>query len=382
MKKILFALIAFVLFIPLVASAADIRVNEESGSEVIQKGETVKNVYSFGNNVVAEANVLGDFVGAGNYVAINGDVQYGVIAAGANVVINGKVNQSVRVAAGNVQIMGDVGEDLIVAGGTVQTGPNSRVAGDILVTGGVINLAGSIGGNVKITGGQVTIDAVVAGNIEAKEVNDLKFTDNAVVHGNLKYSSTNEAVVSPKAKLLGQVDFQQVHKLSKVPFVAGLVALATIGKILSIIGLYIVIILMTYLLSRFTKIATKNGLDAPFKMFGWGILTLIVIPIVAIILLASMIGIQASGILGSVYFALMLFARPLGSILLGTAIFKLFSKNKENLRIDWLTGLVGLAVATILMIIPFVGWIIPFIFYMMALGVLIKWTWNWVGRNR
>lgn len=382
MKKLLFALAGVALFIPLVASAAELRVNDEGGSEVIQKGETVKNVYSFGNNVVADADILGDFVGAGNYVSINGNVQFGVIAAGANVVINGKVNQNIRVAGGNVQINGEVGEDLLVAGGTVQVAPNSKVAGDIVATGGMVNLAGSVGGNINLSGGQVTVDGVVAGNIDAKDVDELKFGDNAVIHGNLKYSSSKEAVVSPKARLLGAVDYQKIKGLSKVPFIAGLVALATVGKLLSIIGLYILILLLTYLLSRFTKVAVGSGFSKPFAMFGWGFIPLIVMPIVAIVLLASLLGMQASVILGAVYFMLMLIARPLGSILLGTAIFKLFSKNKEKLRVDWLTGLVGLLVATILMIVPFVGWVIPFIFYAMALGVLVKWTWGWVQRNR
>ena len=380
MKKILIAFFAVVLMVPFIASAADIRVNEEGGNEIISQNETVKNVYSFGNNIQVEANVLGDFVGMGNYLAVDGDVQYGLIAAGSNVIINGSVGQSARVAGGMLQINGDVGEDLLVAGGTVEVGDDSKIAGDLMIAGGTVEVNGDVGGTIKASGSQVALNGMVAGNIEVDGADKLTIGDNAIIHGNINYSSPEEATISSKAQINGEIVYNKIE--SSNSFVKQIAGIFTVGAIISYIGMFILIIVLTYLLGKFTRLAVERGLTKPFPMFGWGVLTLIVIPIISLLLLVSVLGMQVGFVLSMIYVELALFARPIGAILLGTAIFRMFSKDKTGYRVDWLTGLVGMVVASILMIIPVVGWLVPFFFFALALGVIAKWSWDWVGRNR
>lgn len=381
MKKILIAFFAVVLMVPFVASAADIRVNEETGNETISQNETVKNVYSFGNDINVEANVLGDFVGFGNYIAVDGDVQYGLISAGSNILINGNVAQTSRVAGGIIRINGNVGEDLLVAGGTVEIGDDAKIAGDLMVAGGTVIVNGDVGGTIKASGGQVTLNGVVAGNIDAVDVENLYIGDNAVIHGNLTYTSPSEAAISSKAQITGEVVYNESTKAT-MGYLGAMAGLFTVGALISYIAMFILILILTYLVGRFTRLAVERGLTKPFAMFGWGVLALVLAPIVGILLLVSVLGMQLSIVLSFVYVALVLIARPIGAILLGTAIFWMFDKKKESYRIDWLTGLVGLIVSSVLMIIPVVGWLVPFFFFALALGVIAKWSWDWVGRNR
>lgn len=381
MKKIIFAFLALFLLLPMAASAADVRVNNDSGDEFIGKAERVKNVYSFGNNVVVDADVQGDLVSAGNYLVVNGDVQYGVIAAGANVVINGNVNQSIRAAGGSVQVNGTVNEDLLVAGGTVRLDKNARVNGDVAVAGGNVTLDGSVGGYVKASGSQITLNGVIAGNITIGGVENLTIGKDAVIHGDISYKSNKEVTIEDGAQVTGEVTRSDLVKKTKTT--AGIVAgVITAGHFVNLLSLYALILILTYLLSRFTKMAVERGLSTSGNAIWCGLLTMVLVPVVAVILVASILGFQAGLVLSATALALLSIAKPLGAITLGTAIYMLFSKNKKERRIDWLTGLIGAVAASVLMLIPFVGWIVPFVFYLIALGVVARWIWDWAMRNR
>ena len=66
---------------------------------------------------------------------------------------------------------------------------------------------------------------------------------------------------------------------------------------------------------------------------------------------------------------LVLLAGVYSPMLIGAAIMKLLNKDKEN-GLSWITLLVGVAAAFLLGLIPLVGWLILFVFYLTAIGAV------------
>jgi len=70
-----------------------------------------------------------------------------------------------------------------------------------------------------------------------------------------------------------------------------------------------------------------------------------------------------------------------GGIFLGSFLFKYLSKKKE-LRIDWLTILVGTVVMNLLLLIPFVGCLIVGVVWLSVFGTLFDLGYRRFQRER
>ena len=62
-------------------------------------------------------------------------------------------------------------------------------------------------------------------------------------------------------------------------------------------------------------------------------------------------------------------------IILGTWLIKVLTKRQEYV-IDWKAIVVGVIVIKLLALIPFVGWLPKFIFFLIGLGALVKWLYR------
>lgn len=380
MKKILFGLAAVLFIMPAVVLAADFKVDEANGNVEVASGEQVKNLYTAGANVTSDANVLGDLVTAGGYIAINGKVQQTLMAAGGNVAVSANIGQNARLAGGNIQFTGTTGQDLLVGAGTLDIGKTANIGGDLMASSGMATINGKVLGDAWMAGGNITINGRIEGNVDIRGAQEVVLGENAYIGGKLKYEAPQQAAISQGAQVVGGTEYSPT-KVGDLKVLAGLMAFATVAKWLGVISAFILALLVAYLLNKFAKFTVQKAFNNPWPLFGWGLLVLIVAPVALVILLASVLGMSVAALLGVVLGAVLVFAKPFGALILGAWIVRLFSKDKA-LRVDWLTALVGVLVAAVLSIIPIVGWIIPFFTYIVALGVMFQWTWDWAKRNK
>ena len=89
------------------------------------------------------------------------------MAAGGKVRIGAEVGQSVYAAGGQVNINGKVGRNLRVAGGQVELGPKADVTGNVSAAGGQVRLYGAVRGHVQAAGGRLLIDGPITGDVLA-----------------------------------------------------------------------------------------------------------------------------------------------------------------------------------------------------------------------
>lgn len=135
-----------------------------TGSSVtVPTGTVDHDVYAFAGTITSNATINGELVAAGGTIIVNGSVQGDVIATGGQVSINGSVGGHVRAAGGQITIDGSVTKDVLAAGGTVTLGGGSRVGGDLLVSGGRLDLLGTVSGSAVGSVGSYSKTGSIAG---------------------------------------------------------------------------------------------------------------------------------------------------------------------------------------------------------------------------
>ena len=380
MKKLLFMIACVLVLMPLVAKAADFRAVSD-GTVSVTSQDNVKNLYAAANTVSTDGIIKGDAVLAGSAVNAKGDVKQSLFAAAGNISVTGNIGQNVRLAGGNITVSSaNIGQDFLAASGTFYIDKNTIISGDLIVAAGTVDLLGKVQGDVRVTAGQVTINGLVDGDVIAKNLDTLTIGDGAVIKGNIKYSAKNQANISSKASVAGTIEFTPVQKST---WAAGkLKSVLSVTMVLMLASSYLLLLALIYILPKFVHPLVQRAYKDVVINIGLGLMVALAVPAVLILLLVSVLGLKIAFMLGLSYIFIMVLGKTMGAIVLGAGVYKLFSKKEVEYKVDWLTALIGVVLVAVLAIIPFIGWLVIFVFYMMALGALVRWVGSWVGRNR
>ncbi len=365
MKKIL-SLSMFLLLVAVPASAAEFQfAHEKNDSSIsIPSSETHKNLYTFGASVSVSGNTLGDLFAWGGMVTVGGNVEQDLAVFGGNLNLNGNVGGDLRTAGGNISINGPIGSDLLVGGGNVSISDKAVVAGDLLACGGNLTLDSEVKGKAQIFGGEVTINGKVDGDLFVRAGKQLVFGPNSEVVGKITYEGASPAVVRDGAKI-GQIEFTKLPSTRGADKVfKGIFAVATLIKLL---GLLIAGFVLFWLFPRKVETIVSSSHDKPLKSFGVGFLVLVVTPIIAVILCATVIGFYVGIIVMLSYLLLLILASVFMLFYVGNLILK-WANKPMSIRWDLTIGAIAILIVSL---IPVVGWIATGIVYLITLGSLI-----------
>ena len=206
-KSILFICILvislFVVATPLFALTSD-------GGRTINIREDIDdNLYLWGGAVSVRSNINGDLFVAGGRFNLNGDIAEDLVAIGAFGYTGGKVGGDVRVTGGVITLNGQVEGEVTVAGGVVIIDTACLIKGDLLVSGGSVNMLGEVEGDLIASGGSIEILGDIRGNAEIKNASALNIRNTATIGGDLVYSSGREAGISDGAEIKGDIIFNE-----------------------------------------------------------------------------------------------------------------------------------------------------------------------------
>lgn len=307
MKKILSVAILIAVAMPAFAFAAQIRSGEQVN---IGRNETIQgNYYIAGATLNIAGTITGDLLAGGGNLNISGPVYKDITVAGGTINLSGNVGEDLRVAGGDITISGSIGGDLVVAGGNVQILPDASIGGDLFAAGGKVVNQGKVKGKISI-------------------------------------------ITSPEQK--GQRD-------------KGFLGLGIWWLIATLMKLVIGLVLY-YLLRPGTQEVLKKAVSNFGSEFLRGFLILVAMPVALVLLMFTIVGIPISIMGFLIYAALMIVSSVFGAIILGGVVAKYGFKKPETLTIWIVLG--GIILYQILKLIPFVGWIIVFVFSLTGLGVL------------
>jgi cytoskeletal protein CcmA (bactofilin family) len=308
------------------------------------------NIFGAGDNLQINQDIQGDVVLAGSRLEINGNVVKDFIGAGGDLTVNGNISGNVIAAGGTIKVNGNVGGDMAALGGQILLSRGSVVNGDILLSGGDITLDGIINGN-----GQVSADTLrtgdnfrLKGNLKLKAQNYPSNLKNNV-GGDLNITSRNETQ-SQYAKASAGFDF--------FAFIIWLLMSLVLGLIL------------IYIFPGFVSRLKEIVRDSPLKTGLLGLLTLIFLPILAVILLITFFGLGLSVLLILLLALGLLIATVPVELLAGEIIYNKIFKKEAGKLVYYLIGAVIFAIAYE---IPLIGGIIRFIALLIGLGAAVVW---------
>ena len=332
----------------------------------LESDETVNGDYfAAGEKVVVSGTVRGDAYIAGGNIRIDGNIDGDLLVAGGDIEIAGRVGGDVRAAGGDVTVLGDVGKNLTLLAGSGEVLPGAKLGGNVVALGGDVLVETPVPGSLTSAAGGLTVADSVGNGINAF-VGELNLTSKASVAGDLTYWSEEQADISKEATISGKViqnkpekkvDTQQAEK-----FFAGI----KIGfDIFFLLSALLVGLAFAGLLPNFVRRISNMVLGRPWASLGFGFLALIVMPIAAVILMVTVIGLPV-GLLTLVgYMALLWLSKVFVSFAVGRRILDLMGRKGAGLVLSLVLGLVVLGV---LDWVPIVGGLVGFVLMLMGMG--------------
>lgn len=377
-------LLALMVVVP--ASAAEV----VSGKDVyrLAAGQVIEDdLIVSASEIYIDGTVQGDLIATGGLVEINGRVEGDLMAAGAEVRILGVVTDDARVAGAEVEVKGTIGDDLFgfAGGGPYQpyfsAGPRpvqaglrildgAQIGGNAYIGAGEGQVGGTISGNLSAGGELISLNGVVNGDAQVESAR-IQVSPESHVDGELRYTASAETKIPSDAA--GNVVFTPAPQPPPVN-----PAIAVMNKIGRTLAILIGFALLGWLLLRYAPIVVRRPSEAiaarPVQAGIYGLAAaalLIFVPLLSALLVLAMVlfwgWLPGIALLGFLFTGLSLIW-VLSPIVTGMWLGRLVVRATGRQLSDILTLLVGVALLVVLALVPYLGWLIYLVSFILALG--------------
>ncbi len=305
-------------------------------------------------------------------LALAGSAAAAVSAADRSIHIGGNVDISqaaqgpVIAAGGNVTVNAPVDGNLAVAGGNVALGSAAAISGNASMAGGTINVDGSIKGNLHAAAGRIRINGPVAGNTSIA-ARTLELGPDARLQGKLIFRG-EELRRDPSAQVAGGVEqlprrWHWHERTAAERFEHGWIWSA---------GLMVLAALIAAALPGASRRMAQELRERPWITPLLGFVALTSIPIAAVLMMITIIGIPI-GLLALVgYFALLLVGYVWLAVVVGGMLLDRV-KPETAAQTAWRVGAAVLAmlVLALLVRVPFVGGLVHLAALVVGVGMVV-----------
>jgi cytoskeletal protein CcmA (bactofilin family) len=320
-----------------------------------------------GGSIRVGQPVAGDLIAAGGKVDVDAAVNGDAVVAGGDVRVSGAVGNSLYCGGGQVTLDGTVGRNARVGGGRVEIGPRAIVAGNVSIGGGEVRIDGAVKGYVQAAGGHVLINGPVGGDVVATS-GAVELGPNARIAGKLRYASHGELKRDPAAQVTGSVERVPIevrpmgaHRTTARP-----------GGWLWAVGLVLMAGVLVAALPAFTTrvAATLHRRIGMSLLIGF--VALVCIPVAAILLLLTLIGVPLALLTLVLYFALLLVGYAMTGIGIGDWLLGRY-RVADASRVGWRIGAAALAMLAIALLarVPWIGALVSFLVLIAGLGAVV-----------
>lgn len=302
-----------------------------------------------------------------------------------DVVINDTINGNAFAAGSTVTVKGEVFGDLFVLANTLVVEDSAVIHNSIFALGNTITVKGtandvyafgqsfdltssaSIQRDAKLYVGIAKINGVIKRDAYLIASN-ITMPENAknLIGGNLNYTASQEFSI-PKAAVSGEVKYTPYEK--STPSTAEIVSSHITKFITTILYAIVVILLATYFAPKFIEKASYTLNKRPFVSAGIGILSIVLIPVIAIMLLMTGVLAYVSMAILAVYALALSITLPIFSMIAGKFIADKFKSTSKGKFI--LFSILSAIVLWLVQIIPFVGGYISMFIYVVGLGIFL-----------
>jgi len=318
---------------------------------------------------VGEA-VAGDAILAGGEIVTSGAIRGDQVVAGGQLRLGANTDGGLYAAGGRVHLDGRIGRNARVAGGEVEVGPDADVQGGLRIGGGRVEVSGRVGKYLQIGAGRARIDGHVGGDVDVAS-GELNVGPSAVIDGTLTYYGPQPATVVTGAQVKGGVHFVErtdpVHG-GRTRLLHGF----GVGAWLWLIGWIIAGGVLLALWPGFAGSVTGIALSRPGMALLIGFAVLVCAPVVAVLLMITIVGIPLALLAICLYLALLPLGYLASAAAVGEWLLSRMRRGAEIVKRDRILMLVGALVALfVLTRIPVLGGIVGFLVVLAGVGSLV-----------
>jgi hypothetical protein len=361
MKRVLFFTVFLLLISSFIYPQAASAHFSTSGMNVDIPNSKVVNGTSYisGSTVNINGTYTGDIFCAGQTVTIDANVTGDILCAGQSVIIDGTVTGNIRVAAQTLVINATVSKNVSIASQSATI--SGTTSGDVSALAQSVTIKGNVGGEVYGAVRSFTLNGKVAKGVDV-HVQNATLGGNSMIGGNFKYAAPQRATMASGAIIKGQTLFsmQSTNKNNSSMFSA-------FSLIYWPLSLFVIGLVLILLCRKHSYEIGQKVLERPWLCLGVGLIPLFLLPIVAFVILFTLIGIPLSLLM----FMVWIIALMLSTIAVSYAIgLRILQPAVENLGMSILALLLGMVITTVLFNIPFIGWLFSLLAVIIGLGAL------------
>ena len=298
-----------------------------------------------GNDVQVDSKVNGMLFSAGNSVNQSGESDY-LFTAGNIVKVNSQKTKDAYIAGNDVSVK------------------ESDFERDVYVAGNIVTFESNAGRNVYIGGSKVTISGTINGNLNIYSDN-ITIEDNTKVKGMLKYPEKAKIVISKNASINSKSimkDSNGTVSINTEPSFSSRI----MSNLFSIVNLFVLGLFLMLLFPKLFEKIEKMDKNTILSNLGFGVLSLFILPIAALIIMLTMVGLSTGFILLDFYIVCVYLSSLLCTYYLANI---LLNKNIKNKYLVLLIGLLGLFV---LKLIPFISILTEIFVLCIGLGIVVN----------
>lgn len=308
----------------------------------VDEGQVVnRTMFVAGRDLTMAGEVEGDYICAGQNVTISGRVQGDVLCASQNIRITGTVDGDIRIAAQTVSLGGAAAGSASIAAQSVQLDRSSKFERDVSITATDVRLDGRVGRDLQLATEQVIINGLVGRNVTAR-TQAISLASDANIRGAIEYTSPQELQRQANAQVAGQIkrDNQPGAGADSSPGAAMLAAIwAT-----AMVSLLVTSLILVLIAPKAFKNTVRVVKQRPLHVVLLGIAVSILPPIVAVLLMSTIVGIPLGVLILLGWLLLLFLSGPVSAYLVGSLLLR----NGQ----PWLVMLAGGALLVLLYSVP------------------------------
>lgn len=312
----------------------------------------------FDENVLIDYDIIGSSIVGGYNVTVTNKIDGAALILGNTINLNSYVEYAL-ISGQDITINGKI-KDALIAGNNIILNESSNIERDIIIYGNNIEISGLINRDVTIYGSNVKIDSVqIAGDVKIT-ANNINITENSVIMGKLSYNDDANFTRSETASI-GKIE-TFTSDVNKEPSITNVI----LDHLTKLIALLVVFVVLLFVSPKLFNNIESNRKEL-IKNMGYGIITLLLTPIIILILLFSVFGLPFSLILLAIYLICIYISTIITGYLLGSTIWKKYIKFNKT---PYLQGILGITILFIISSLPYIGTAIYFISLIISMGII------------
>jgi anti-sigma factor RsiW len=358
-------LLAVAVALPSIGHAFEIRRNQ-NGDVTVAANETIDDtLLAAGQTVTIDGNVNGDLLAFGRLVTVRGNVTGNLVTGAQRVTIEGTVGGSVLGAGENVTLEnGRIGGNLYGFGNSVEVTSGANITGNAIAAGETVDMDGRVGIDLKGFGSKVNVSGAVAGDVDA-------YAGTITLQSSTNIGGKLTAHVDDMNDLVSQSATVREVELKVAPREQRRNEYATFGyyfgQVVRVGAMFLAGLLLFTVFPVLRDVTLPNAM-AVLRSGGIGLAAAVTLPVAAILLCFTVIGIPL-GLLTFVLGAIgLFFSKVVMAHIVGRAAFRT-RPAPPNFAASLI---VGLAIIIVAINLPWLGGIANFVLTLVGFGIIVS----------